>query len=227
MKYLKRLLGEIKIFNNSEMNKDGIYLYYDEANLNQMHYLIMGPDNTPYAGGFYLFKINFTEDYPFKPPKVKYISYCTTTRMNPNMYCNGKVCLSILGTWDGPPWTPAMNLCSLAHNIQLRLNNDPLHNEPGYENDKELSPIYNKIISYHNIRISVIKTLKQLDSLSENIQSTLIELFMKNYTKYLEYLTSIESKDGTSLSIRYANSNCTYDVKSLKRELDDIHQKYL
>jgi hypothetical protein len=27
-------------------------------------------------------------------------------RFNPNLYINGKVCLSLLGTWSGPSWNP-------------------------------------------------------------------------------------------------------------------------
>ena len=35
---------------------------------------MIGPDNTPYSYGFYLFNIFIPEEYPFKPPTVKYYS---------------------------------------------------------------------------------------------------------------------------------------------------------
>ena len=63
---------------------------------------MIGPDNTPYSYGFYLFNIFIPEEYPFKPPTVKiYTQNENKTRFNPNLYVNGKVCLSILNTWTG------------------------------------------------------------------------------------------------------------------------------
>ena len=64
----------------------------------QIHALITGPFDTPYEGGFFYYLIRCPPDYPIHPPKVKLL---TTgggrVRFNPNLYKNGKVCLSILG----------------------------------------------------------------------------------------------------------------------------------
>lgn len=53
-------------------------------------------------GGFFYFTISCPSNYPNEPPKVKFhTTGGGTVRFNPNLYANGKVCLSILGTWSG------------------------------------------------------------------------------------------------------------------------------
>lgn len=79
-----------------------LHSYFQNIYLNfyfvQIHALITGPFDTPYEGGFFYFLIRCPPDYPIRPPRVKLM---TTgggqVRFNPNLYRNGKVCLSILG----------------------------------------------------------------------------------------------------------------------------------
>ena len=224
---VKRIMGDINKFNERGLDKEGIYLHYNEDNLQDMKYLIVGPDDTPYKGGFYLFNVTMHSEYPFKPPKVKYISYCQQARINPNLYQNGKVCLSVLGTWSGPSWVAAMNLGSLAMDILIRLNKNPLQNEPGYENDvNDQTPFYNKFIMYKNIEISVIRVIEKLESLPESFQTIIKEQFIKNYQSYIDYLTSLKPKEGTTVSCRYGNSVCTYDPNNLISKLEKIYADF-
>ncbi len=54
------------------------------------------------------------------PPIVHYHSFCSD-RLNPNLYEDGKVCVSLLGTWSGKgteTWTPNSNLLQLLVSIQ-------------------------------------------------------------------------------------------------------------
>ncbi len=56
--------------------------------------LIIGPEDTPYQRGFYIFSVEVDlAFYPHRPPKVKMLSQTSDgrTRMNPNLYTNGKV----------------------------------------------------------------------------------------------------------------------------------------
>jgi len=94
--------------------------------------------------------MQFPSDYPWQPPKVHmygfalflilniniYSSETTdngTVRFNPNLYSNGKVCLSILGTWQGPSWTEIQTMLSTLLSIQSLMNEKPYHNEPGHD----------------------------------------------------------------------------------------------
>ena len=59
-------------------------------------------------------------------------------RFNPNLYQCGKVCLSLLGTWQGPGWVSGEStLLQVLVSIQsLILVPDPYFNEPGWERER-------------------------------------------------------------------------------------------
>lgn len=63
---------------------------------------IMGPPDSPYAGGVFFLSIHFPTDYPFKPPKVAF----TTKIYHPNINGNGNICLDILKD----QWSPALTI---------------------------------------------------------------------------------------------------------------------
>ena len=98
----KRLLKDIKDLELNNLQSHGIYHKVNEDNINNIKILMVGPEKTPYAYGFYFFDLTIPDEYPFKPPIVKYYTQNGYTRFNPNLYINGKVCLSILNTWSGP-----------------------------------------------------------------------------------------------------------------------------
>ena len=62
--------------------------------------MIIGPNDTPYEGGFYFLDIVFFQD--LDPPKADIYDSNQEVRFNPNLYKNGKVCVSLLNTWSGP-----------------------------------------------------------------------------------------------------------------------------
>ena len=76
----------------------------DETDCSLLKVLIVGPTCTPYANGCFLFDMLLPEGYPLEPPKVHLITTQPCTRFNPNLYADGSVCLSLLGTWSGPGW---------------------------------------------------------------------------------------------------------------------------
>ncbi|KAI3397619.1 hypothetical protein diail_10592 [Diaporthe ilicicola] len=132
--------------------------------------LIIGPHETPYEFGFFEFTFKFNKDYPRKSPSVNAI---TTNggrcRFNPNIYAQGRVCLSILGTWRGErgeEWSSAQGLESILLSIQSLMSSNPYENEPGFEDaneaqDKKNQKDYVQKIRHESLRISVIQRLEE------------------------------------------------------------------
>lgn len=114
-----------------------VRLFEDRSDL--LSVMIEGPKKTPYEDGMFLFDIQLGKDYPTTPPLCHYISYCSD-RLNPNLYEDGKVCVSLLGTWSGrgsEMWGPESTLLQVIVSIQgLILVAEPYFNEAGYEKQK-------------------------------------------------------------------------------------------
>ena len=100
-----------------------IFVCMDESRVDLMKVLITGPDDTPYANGIFEFDVFFPSNYPNVPPKCLFLTTGNgTVRFNPNLYADGKVCLSILGTWEGRPeekWNPLCSALQVLISIQV------------------------------------------------------------------------------------------------------------
>jgi len=82
---------------------------------------ILGPDESPYSGGVFFLNIHFPTDYPFKPPKVTFI----TRIYHPNINSNGSICLDILKD----QWSPALTISKVLLSI-CSLLTDPNPDDP-------------------------------------------------------------------------------------------------
>ncbi|KAG5853737.1 hypothetical protein ANANG_G00029410 [Anguilla anguilla] len=107
---------------------DGIMVKTFEDRMDLFSAMIKGPTRTPYEDGLFLFDIQLPNIYPAVPPLFRYLSQCSG-RLNPNLYDNGKVCVSLLGTWIGKGterWTSKSSLLQVLISIQgLILVNEP------------------------------------------------------------------------------------------------------
>ena len=163
---LKRILNkDVKEISKQNLNSLGIYIQFNEDNFLNAKAMIVGPKDSLYEGGFLFFNIHFPKNYPFSPPDITYVSR-NRIRIHPNLYVGngtngfGKVCLSILGTWSGPKWTSIMDITTVLLTIQSLLDNNPLHHEPGQENNKTMmNNLYNEVIKYESIQTLTIKNL--------------------------------------------------------------------
>jgi len=77
---------------------------------------IVGPDESPFEGGIYQLRITFPDDYPSKPPKIRFIS----EMFHPNIFADGSLCLDILQD----KWKPVYTVGSILTSIQSLLT-DP------------------------------------------------------------------------------------------------------
>jgi len=157
----QRLLKDIKQIMCNPLTDNGIYYRHDDKDMLKGYALIIGPEDTLYEYGAYLFEFNFPPNYPFEPPRVVFKTNNGETRFNPNLYKNGKVCISILNTWRGDQWSSCQNISTILLTLVTLLNNKPFLNEPGVTEQHSSYNNYNKIIRYENLNFSILKFLNK------------------------------------------------------------------
>ncbi|XP_054833182.1 (E3-independent) E2 ubiquitin-conjugating enzyme isoform X3 [Eublepharis macularius] len=145
---------------------DGIMVKTFEDRMDLFSALVKGPTRTPYEDGLFLFDIQLPNIYPAVPPLFRYLSQCSG-RLNPNLYDNGKVCVSLLGTWIGKGterWTSKSSLLQVLISIQgLILVNEPYYNEAGFDSDRGLQEGYENSRCYNEMAlIRVVQSMMQL-----------------------------------------------------------------
>lgn len=119
-----------------------VFVRCDTDRLDIMKVLITGPSDTPYANGCFEFDVYFPHDYPNSPMMINLETTGRhSVRFNPNLYNDGKVCLSVLNTWHGRPeekWNPqTSSFLQVLVSIQsLILVSEPYFNEPGFERSR-------------------------------------------------------------------------------------------
>ena len=130
---VSRIKKELEDFNknapsNCSAGPDGDDIFSWQAT-------IMGPQDSPYEGGLFYLKIDFTKDHPFKPPKVKF----TTKIYHCNISSSGSICLDILKD----EWSPALTISKVLLSI-CSLMTDPNPSDPlvpsiaeEYENNRK------------------------------------------------------------------------------------------
>lgn len=91
---------------------------------------IMGPSDSPYAGGVFNLDITFPQKYPFKPPIISF----STKIYHPNINRHGSICLDILNV----KWSPAMSISKVLLSI-VSLLTDPNPDDPL---EKEIADLY-------------------------------------------------------------------------------------
>ena len=204
-----------------ELKKLDIHVNFNEDNILKANAVIIGPDDTVYEGSILYFNIVFPNNYPFNPPTITYKPN-NQIRIHPNIYVNGRVCLSLLGTWSGPKWTSIMDISSILISIKSLLNNNPLHNEPGFEgNYTKLNTNYNDIIRYNSIESLYLKNTQKIPYEFQHFKDVIND----NYNKKKEKILSIVNKYKDEKLKKIVISFYRIDAElNYKRLWDEINQ---
>ena len=154
----KRLQKELLLCQDPKLKETGIYYFIKNENMGYGTAIMFGPKDTPYEYCPLEFEFKIPSDYPFVPPIVNYRTNDGKTRFHPNFYIDGKVCLSILGTWSGPKWASSMNISTILLSLYSILTTNPLQHEPSYESVHPTFPKayqYSKFIEYNLIKLFI------------------------------------------------------------------------
>ncbi|KZT72795.1 hypothetical protein DAEQUDRAFT_722414 [Daedalea quercina L-15889] len=135
--FMARLSREYRALQSSLPDSILVRAYEDRTDL--LRCLIIGPENTPYQDAPFVIDWMLDSNFPQTPPVAHFWSWTNGNgRVNPNLYEEGKVCLSILGTWAGDKsetWSASRSsLLQAFVSIQgLVLVKEPWFCEPAYE----------------------------------------------------------------------------------------------
>ena len=215
---IKRLIYESQ---KEFLNKSGIYLIYNTDDLTRMKLLIIGPDKTPYQNGFYLFQIIFPFSYPLTPPKFTFMTRYNNIRFHPNLYAEGYVCLSILNTWGKKDWSPCQTISAICSTIQSILNDNPIINEPDFENEVGvISQNYYKIVEYNNLKYAVLETIKNIPLEFKDFEQIIKDYFIQKFDTYLEIIEKNKSLHNEIVTCQIYSITNKLDYKKIK---EDFH----
>lgn len=121
---LRRINRELQEMRNNPPTHCTVPIINDDCPLVWTCFLI-GPADTPYANGRFKVRIEFTDTYPFTPPRMRF--------QTPIYHCNinkaGLVCVSVLHE----DWSAAWTVCSVLLGITTMLTEcnpyDPLESK--------------------------------------------------------------------------------------------------
>ena len=232
---ITRLIKDVKEIITNPLTSHGIYYHHNEADILKGEVLIIGPKDTPYENGYYLFEISYPVNFPFLPPVVKYYTNDGITRFNPNLYKCGKVCLSILNTWRGDQWSSCQTISSVLLALCTIFNNAPLLNEPGISAEHLDFKNYNMVIEYKNFEIGMMHMFRLIvlnadaDSKFSAFKDIIKTHFLDNYKINKDRLDTLlllykdKNNKSSVIHIGIYSMFIPIDYENLKRKFQELH----
>mmetsp|Transcript_14383 Transcript_14383/g.38830 ORF Transcript_14383/g.38830 Transcript_14383/m.38830 type:complete len:729 (+) Transcript_14383:470-2656(+) len=125
----RRIMKELRDFAAFSAGT-GVHVFPSEANLLEWRALVEGPVGSPFEGGTWVLTIDLPTDYPFKAPRVRFLT--------PVFHCNvndsGSLCLDILHN----NWSPALSVPKVLEAVRNLLA-DPNPNDAMRQSIAELT----------------------------------------------------------------------------------------
>ena len=228
---VKRLVKDVKDIIKKPLLDNGIIYSHSDDNLLKGYAVIFGPKDTIYQNGVYFFEFDFPKTYPTEPPKLTYLTNNGKTRFNPNLYRNGKVCVSILNTWKGPGWTSCMTIRTVLITLVTLLHNKPLLNEPGITEKHHAFNSYNKIIEFRNYETAIknVMNKKILPISFISLWPLIKRHFERNKDEIIDNLKVLKKKypDTKTYKAGIYGMTCTVDYEWIIKEINEAYKELI
>ncbi|XP_049878015.1 baculoviral IAP repeat-containing protein 6 isoform X2 [Pectinophora gossypiella] len=211
-----------------------VFVRTDTDRLDVMKVLITGPSDTPYANGCFVLDVYFPAEYPAVPMLINLETTGRhSVRFNPNLYNDGKVCLSVLNTWHGRPeekWNAhTSSFLQVLVSIQsLILVPEPYFNEPGYERSRgtrvgsSASLEYNSNIYQAAVRWAMLDHLRNPEPCFKEVIQTHFWIKRNEIMQTVaNWITELEGQSGDERTQRSIQLN----LMALKRHYVKLQEE--
>lgn len=156
----KRLTKEYKMI--TESSPPYIQARPNDHNILEWHYIITGPQDTPYYNGQYHGTLTFPSDYPYKPPAIRMIT------PNGRFKENTRLCLS-MSDFHPDTWNPGWSVATILNGLLSFMTGSEVTTGSVTTTDAQKKILARKSVewnTYKNLRFKVVFP----DVLEENIE---------------------------------------------------------
>uniref|UniRef100_A0A131YME2 Ubiquitin-conjugating enzyme E2 Z n=1 Tax=Rhipicephalus appendiculatus TaxID=34631 RepID=A0A131YME2_RHIAP len=202
-----------------------------EADVTQVHVLMLGAPGSPYEGGFFQFFLKFPPNYPLSPPRARFLNMDEgRVRFHIHLYNCGKVCVTTLGTAGAVcDWSPAQSLSSTLVSIQSLLSENPYFDAFRQEKTAGDSEKYNAFVKHETIRVAVCDqvdaALREDAKCPPSFRRIILESFLESYSKYEDAVKARLHQTGTQLWDAFCNVYRTAEYETLLTRLQSLKDK--
>ncbi|KAH7959906.1 hypothetical protein HPB49_014777 [Dermacentor silvarum] len=216
----------------------GVFIEPEDDDVTKIHVIVIGPEGTPYEGGFFHFLLKCLPDYPARPPLVRLMTTDSNrVRFNPSFYENGKVCLALLGTdTTGPTWTRYHSITNVVTAIKSLLSNENPVTEgsafgviPAMGTWLNSGICYNTVLQHETIRVAVCDAVEDClrgSSLCPNLlRDEVVKHFSQIYGYYEKVVRERLPLTGCFMNDAFDGGIAAFQYETLLARLQDLHER--